>query len=191
MTSFSTDSNPRRMNRVMTVGSRGNDVRALQDALRAAGQDPGTTDGIYGRRTATAVRNLQQQRGLEVDGVAGRRTQGSLKLNTDSFEAGPATAPEAVRNGTNAQKLQYAMRRARELGLTITSTTGGRHAPNSYHYRGRAVDVAGSPSVMRQFYREMSQLRPTELFHDPMGGMKHGRNIGAIGGHGRHVHVAF
>jgi len=44
---------------------------------------------------------------------------------------------------------------------------------------------------MRQFYREMSHTNPTELFYDPMGGMKHGHNIGAIGGHGNHVHVAY
>ena len=44
---------------------------------------------------------------------------------------------------------------------------------------------------MREFYREMSHTNPTELFYDPMGGMKHGRNIGAIGGHSNHVHVAY
>jgi hypothetical protein len=44
---------------------------------------------------------------------------------------------------------------------------------------------------MREFYREMSHTHPTELFYDPMGGMKHGRNIGAIGGHRNHVHVAY
>ena len=44
---------------------------------------------------------------------------------------------------------------------------------------------------MSQFYREMSKTNPTELFYDPSGGMKHGRNIGAIGGHGDHVHVAY
>jgi hypothetical protein len=44
---------------------------------------------------------------------------------------------------------------------------------------------------MRQFYREMSGTSPTELFYDPMGGIKHGRNIGAIGGHRSHVHLAY
>jgi len=179
------------MNRVLNIGSRGTDVSRLQDALRAAGVDPGASDGIYGRQTAAAVRALQQQRGLQVDGIAGRQTQGALNLQADAFEPGPVTIPDSVRNGTNAQKLQYAMRRARELGLTITSTTGGQHTPGSYHYRGRAADVAGPPAAMRQFYREMAQLRPTELFYDPMGGIKNGVNIGAIGGHGDHVHVAF
>src|SRR5690349_14973640 len=166
MPSLPSSRSPRRMNRVLNIGSRGTDVTRLQDALRAAGVDPGTSDGIYGRQTAAAVRALQQQRGLQVDGVAGRQTQSSLNL-ADTFQPGPATIPDSVRNGTNAQKLQYAMQRARELGLTITSTTGGQHVAGSYHYQGRAADVAGPPEAMRQFYREMAQLRPTELFYDP------------------------
>jgi hypothetical protein len=88
-------------------------------------------------------------------------------------------------------QLSDAMGRARELGLRITSTTGGRHAPRSYHYQGRAFDAAGSHSQMSQFYREMARTNPTELFYDPMGGIKHGRNIGPIGGHGNHVHIAY
>lgn len=51
--------------------------------------------------------------------------------------------------------------------------------------------MAGSPSVMKEYYRRLAGTRPTELFHDPMGGIKNGQNIGAIGGHGRHVHVAY
>jgi hypothetical protein len=94
-------------------------------------------------------------------------------------------------SGAFGSQLTAAMSRAQELGLRITSTTGGRHAPRSYHYLGRAVDVAGAPSAMRQFYSEMAQTNPTELFYDPMGGIKNGRNIGAIGGHGNHVHVAY
>jgi hypothetical protein len=93
--------------------------------------------------------------------------------------------------GGFGSELTAAMDRATQLGLRITSTTGGRHAPRSYHYLGRAADVAGAPSAMRQFYREMSHTNPSELFYDPMGGIKHGRSTGAIGGHGDHVHVAY
>jgi hypothetical protein len=94
-------------------------------------------------------------------------------------------------SGGFGSQLSSAMHRAGELGLRVTSTTGGKHATHSYHYLGRAADVAGPASAMRQFYREMSHTNPTELFYDPMGGMKHGHNIGAIGGHGDHVHVAY
>jgi hypothetical protein len=96
----------------------------------------------------------------------------------------------SVRGGLGTQ-LRSAIGRAQELGLHVTATTNGRHATHSYHYRGRAADVAGPASAMRQFYREMSRTNPTELFYDPMGGIKNGRQIGAIGGHGTHVHVAY
>ena len=88
-------------------------------------------------------------------------------------------------------RLDNAMSRAQELGLRITSTTGGRHAPGSYHYKGRAFDAAGSHRAMSQFYREMAGTNPTELFYDPSGGIKHGRSIGPIGGHRDHVHIAY
>ena len=111
-----------------------------------------------------------------------------MTTHSDTFESLDQTQLARVAGGS---QLTQATARAQELGLRITSTTGGKHAPHSYHYLGRAVDVAGSRSAMTQFYREMAKTNPTELFYDPMGGIKHGRNIGAIGGHGNHVHVAY
>ncbi|MGN6104828.1 MAG: hypothetical protein ACTHU0_06985 [Kofleriaceae bacterium] len=109
-------------------------------------------------------------------------------MSADAFDT---ISTEQLTDVFGGSQLSRAADRARELGLTITSTTGGRHAPRSYHYQGRAIDVSGSRSAMGQFYRDMSQTNPTELFYDPMGGIKNGRNIGAIGGHGNHVHVAY
>lgn len=82
---------------------------------------------------------------------------------------------------------------AREMGLAITSTTGGNHVPGSWHYKGRAADVAGSPQQMAAFFnaalaRYGSHL--IELFYDPLGAIKNGARIPAIGGHSDHVHIA-
>jgi len=107
-----------------------------------------------------------------------------------SFESIETADLDTVHGGMGAQ-LTAGMHRAQELGLRITATTNGKHAPHSYHYSGRAIDVAGSRSAMREFYSEMSHTHPTELFYDPMGGIKNGRQIGAIGGHGNHVHLAY
>ena len=94
--------------------------------------------------------------------------------------------------GGFSSQLSSAMSRARQLGLRVTSTTHGKHVRHSYHYSGRAIDVAGSPAAMRRFFSDMSQTHPTELFYDPMGAMKYGRRLGhSIGGHGNHVHVAY
>lgn len=56
----------------------GDDVRAVQDALRAAGFDAGTTDGLYGPKTAEAVVEYQAFKGLKVDGIVGPVTWAAL-----------------------------------------------------------------------------------------------------------------
>jgi hypothetical protein len=109
-------------------------------------------------------------------------------MSDTTFETIPT---ELLARPCGGSQLSEAMDHARSLGLRITSTTGGRHAPRSYHYQGRAFDAAGSHRQMSQFYRDMAGTHPTELFYDPLGGIKHGRNIGAIGGHGNHVHIAY
>lgn len=64
----------------LIYGSRGDEVRRLQQALQNAGYDIGSTgaDGIYGSNTQSAVRRYQQANGLGVDGIAGDLTQGKL-----------------------------------------------------------------------------------------------------------------
>lgn len=50
------------------------------------------------------------------------------------------------------------MKLARDMGLTVTSTTGGKHTPTSYHYKGQAIDVAGDPQKMAAFARRVAAL---------------------------------
>jgi hypothetical protein len=66
-------------------GARGEAVRSLQEKLRSAGFDPGPSDGVFGERTERAVRDFQRARGLQVDGVVGRRTRAALN-GTDGMD---------------------------------------------------------------------------------------------------------
>lgn len=43
-------------------------------------------------------------------------------------------------DGANATASQVGKNIADELGVTVTSTTGGKHVKNSYHYRNQAID---------------------------------------------------
>lgn len=62
--------------------------------------------------------------------------------------------------GNVSWRVKRAIVRGVNAGLTVTSTTGGNHAPGSYHYRGRAVDMAGPWAAMVRFqYRELSRFR--------------------------------
>ncbi|MFD2262556.1 peptidoglycan-binding protein [Lacibacterium aquatile] len=49
-------------------GRRTVDNRAVQDALRAAGFDPGATDGVIGSRTRNAIREWQRSQGANATG---------------------------------------------------------------------------------------------------------------------------
>lgn len=62
-------------------------VRVVQRALHAAGYDPGPVDGIFGPRTAAAVRAFQRDRGLRVDGVVGPQTWRALVREDHAAEA--------------------------------------------------------------------------------------------------------
>jgi N-acetylmuramoyl-L-alanine amidase len=53
-------------------------VRDIQEALSAAGLDPGTIDGIYGAKTAAAVAAFQRVMGLVMDGEVGPQTAKEL-----------------------------------------------------------------------------------------------------------------
>jgi uncharacterized protein (TIGR02594 family) len=53
-------------------------VKEIQQALQAAGFDPGPVDGIRGRKTIAAVKAFQQANGLAVDSIVGPKTAAKL-----------------------------------------------------------------------------------------------------------------
>jgi putative chitinase len=57
---------------LLRKGSRGDDVKRLQEALGIA------VDGTFGADTETAVKNWQKSHGLGADGIVGRLTWGKL-----------------------------------------------------------------------------------------------------------------
>jgi hypothetical protein len=101
--------------------------------------------------------------------------------------------------------LEQVLGHAKAMGLRIGENTlynkvDPVHVPHSFHYQyypgtkiNRAADVSGSPALMSAFYKWVAAKYPkvTELFYDPLGGIKYGKQIGAIGHHQDHVHVAF
>ncbi len=60
------------------TGSRGPMVELLQLSLTRTGFTPGNIDGVFGRRTAEAVRRFQEANRLTSDAIVGRRTWEAL-----------------------------------------------------------------------------------------------------------------
>lgn len=65
--------------KVLKLGDRGDDVKSLQDALKMADFNCGTSDGDFGNNTEKAVKELQSTSGhLKIDGVFGGNTRNYL-----------------------------------------------------------------------------------------------------------------
>lgn len=64
------------------IGSRGTEVRNIQTRLKAWQYYFYTVDGIYGWRTAEAVKKFQRKHGLTVDGICGPATLAKIGLPT-------------------------------------------------------------------------------------------------------------
>ncbi|MBL8151559.1 MAG: peptidoglycan-binding protein [Blastocatellia bacterium] len=70
----------------LSIGSKGSDVAALQQALKDRGFDPGTVDGEFGSQTEAALKAFQQNAGISADGIYGSQTRAALSTlrNGDS-----------------------------------------------------------------------------------------------------------
>ena len=68
-------------------GSSGSVVTQIQKKLAAEGYYKASIDGIYGSRTAAAVRSYQRDRGLKVDGICGPETLGALGISVKAADS--------------------------------------------------------------------------------------------------------
>ncbi|KAF1086291.1 Zinc D-Ala-D-Ala carboxypeptidase precursor [Sporotomaculum syntrophicum] len=64
----------------MQIGTKGANVKKLQQQLAAAGFNPGPADALFGALTRRAVAQLQRSCGLKPDGSAGPQTLAALEL---------------------------------------------------------------------------------------------------------------
>lgn len=79
---------------VYKSGSTGATVTTIQQKLIRWGYLEGEADGIYGSRTAAAVRLFQKRNGLTVDGVAGPATLAALGIFEDGGGTGAASSAQ-------------------------------------------------------------------------------------------------
>jgi peptidoglycan hydrolase-like protein with peptidoglycan-binding domain len=93
---------------MLKQGASGEQVEMLQKQLKQAGFDPGELDGKFGSRTEAAVKAFQQAKGLEVDGMAGPRTQQALgqPASGTQWTAAPSLADVESGKGLLKQGMQ-------------------------------------------------------------------------------------
>lgn len=88
---------------VLKMGSRGSNVKELQENLNKLGYDCGSADGVWGTKTENAVKKFQKDKGLTVDGIVGSATQAKIKECLDALNK-PATSSKYNANVLKGQK---------------------------------------------------------------------------------------
>jgi zinc D-Ala-D-Ala carboxypeptidase len=96
----------------LAQGDLNQDVTTLQYLLTAAGKSV-ALDGRFGPGTDTAVRSIQQARGLVIDGIVGEQTWLAVLVEVDSGDTGPAV--EAV---------QYLLKNRYAASIDVTGSFG-------------------------------------------------------------------
>lgn len=61
-------------------GAADDGVKAVQEALKGKGHDPGPVDGIMGPRTSTALKEFQKSQGLRETGQLDAETRSKLEM---------------------------------------------------------------------------------------------------------------
>jgi N-acetylmuramoyl-L-alanine amidase len=70
-------------------GSRGADVKKMQQKLKNWGYYTGSVDGIFGAKTKSAVIYFQKKNGLTPDGIVGKKTLQALGMSSNRSSTNP------------------------------------------------------------------------------------------------------
>lgn len=119
----------------MTIGARGDNVKALQRALIAAGISVrGGADGVFGPVTAAALTSYQQANGITANGILDATTVANFGLGTAAPAtpaAPPTPAPSAAAGyvgltvGSQGAAVKDLQRALMNTGLTLLGGADG------------------------------------------------------------------
>ncbi len=108
---------------LLKVGSRGEEVRALQENLTKLGYDTKGADGIFGNDTKNAVIAFQRARNLEADGIVGNSTKSEITkaLQEQSSLAG---SDGLLKVGSRGEEVRALQENLTKLGYDTNGTDG-------------------------------------------------------------------
>lgn len=104
---------------LLKVGTKGDEVKRLQERLKQLGYYTGEVDGQYGQGTADAVKLFQNQHNLLSDGIAGENTRSILYgENAETYVPTPAPSetPASLSKGDAGDTVRAMQERLKILG---------------------------------------------------------------------------
>ena len=161
----------------MKQGSRGSEVKQLQQNLIGLGYLDGTADGQYGSGTAEAVKKFQADFGLAADGLVGDATQAAIynavvRLQVELKNSGfaPGTADGHFGENTKKALQKYQSRFGLEQTGAANTATWAVMDANSLGLQGGTSVRAGSQ--MKQLQQALIGLGYLDGTADGVNGPK-------------------
>ena len=136
-------------------GSRGNEVKQIQQKLKNWGYYKGAVDGIYGSKTLEAVKYFQRKNGLTIDGIAGEKTLAALGISGASNSSSSSTNSNS-NNVTLLAKLIYGEARGEQyigqvaVGAVVMNRVKSNSFPNTIAgviYQSGAFDAVSDGQI--------------------------------------------
>ncbi|HCC04628.1 MAG TPA: spore cortex-lytic enzyme, partial [Clostridiales bacterium] len=136
-------------------GSRGDEVKQIQQKLKNWGYYNGAVDGIYGSKTLEAVKYFQRKNGLTVDGIAGDKTLAALGIRGTSNSSSSSSNSNS-NNVTLLSKLIYGEARGEPytgqvaVGAVVMNRVKSNSFPNTIAgviYQSGAFDAVSDGQI--------------------------------------------
>ena len=90
-------------------GSKGDQVKQVQQKLKNWGYYTGTVDGVYGPKTVQAVKDFQKKNKLTADGVVGPATARAMGITLSTSSGSTSTSTGAKSNGNDVYLIACAV----------------------------------------------------------------------------------
>ena len=85
------------------AGGNAEQVKAVQQALKDKGHDPGEVDGKMGPKTQAALRDYQQKEGLKATGRLDSETASKLGVQASASSSSSSSSPAASPSGSSSK----------------------------------------------------------------------------------------
>ena len=140
---------------ISKYGSRGDEVRQIQQKLKNWGYYNGSVDGIYGSKTLEAVKYFQRKNGLTADGIAGDKTLAALGIKGVS-NSSSSNSNSNSNNVTLLAKLIYGEARGEPytgqvaVGAVVMNRVKSNSFPNTIAgviYQSGAFDAVSDGQI--------------------------------------------
>lgn len=170
--SGSSSSQSSTINRELAMGSRGNDVRMLQQLLQGLGYSV-SVDGAFGKKTQDAVSAFQKNNGLKADGIAGSRT--IRKLTADgAIGADGGENRTSLSYGMSGQDVRDLQTRLSQLGYYHDVISGNYLINTSAAVRwfqqvnGLSDDGIAGPATLTRLYGAQAIAAGASILATPL-----------------------